>query len=396
MNRGLLFLLLPLLLLAGCWDRNEVNEMAIVIGTAIDYKDEETVELSVQLVIPKSMAMGSQSMGSDQGSPGMKSTLVESASGYTIYDAVAKIQERIPRRLFWGHNRILVISEEVAKDPFSHHVDFFLRHPQPRLRTKLFISEGQAKDMLAVMTPLENSSSKAAQELSRLGFGLRVTIMDFLQMINSDANSAAVPLLKVVPPDPEIGEELSEHLQISGAAVVKNGRMVGRIDDETVRGLMWILDQIDTAEISFEPDKAKGSMSVQIIRSKTRLVPKIENGKWRVIVSVDTYDDIVENQTNLDLDDPRVIDELEKNLEKVIADRIQRAIQQVQKEMKADCFGFANVFHRHFPEQWRQVKDRWETMFPDVEIELAISAKIKRYGLATHSQGTPKDEVEHR
>lgn len=388
--------MLPLFLLAGCWDRNEVNEMAIVVGTAIDKKDEERIELSVQLIIPQMMGMGQQGMGGEQGGQGPRNTLVESAAGHTIYDALAKIQERIPRRLFWGHNRILVIGEEVAKEPFGHHVDFFLRHPQPRLRTKLFIGKGKAKDILAVLTPLENSSAKAAQELARLHFGLQVTVMEFLRMINSEAQAAALPWLEVAPPDPEIGEEQAEHLWLNGSAIIKDGKMVGRIDDETTRGLIWLLDEIEMAEITFRPSKGKGQISAQIIRSETRLIPKIENGKWRVIVDIDTYDDILENQTDLALDDPRVIDDLEKEMENVIAQRIQQALRHVQKEMKADCLGFAILFHRRYPDQWKEVRDRWDDVFPEIEVELRVNAKIKRYGLATHSQGIPEGKVSKR
>lgn len=388
-------LLLPLCLLAGCWDRYEINEMAIIIGAALDKKDEEEIELTVQIVVPQALAMGQQGMGEPDG-PGGQSTFIVSASGTTVFDAAAKVQEHLPRRLFWGHNRILVIGEALAKEPFIHHIDIFVRHPQPRLRTKMFISKGKGKDILTVIPPLDNTSAKAAQELTRLRFGLQVTMMDFLRMVHSKSQAAVLPWLTVAAPDPEVGDAQPEHLWLNGSAIIQNGQMVGRIDDETTRGLLWILNEIEQAEVTFEPSFAEGHISVQIIRSRTRLIPEIENGTWRMLILVDTYDDIVENQSNLDLDDPRIIDDLEKDLEEKITQRIRQAVQKIQKEMKADCFGFANVFHRHFPEQWRQVKDRWETMFPDVEIELAINAKIKRYGLATHSQGTPKDEVEHR
>lgn len=69
--KRMLILLLPLCLLAGCWDRNEINEMAIVMGTALDKQDEENIELSVQIIIPQSIAMGSQEMGSQQGGQGI-------------------------------------------------------------------------------------------------------------------------------------------------------------------------------------------------------------------------------------------------------------------------------------------------------------------------------------
>ena len=54
-NRSILFLLyacMSLLCLTGCWDRVEVNDLAIVTGTAIDKKDDE-IELTIQIFRPK-------------------------------------------------------------------------------------------------------------------------------------------------------------------------------------------------------------------------------------------------------------------------------------------------------------------------------------------------------
>jgi len=171
---------------------------------------------------------------------------------------------------------------------------------------------------------------------------------------------------------------------------------VGIIDDETTRGLLWILDEIKMAEVTFEPRDAQGKLSVQIIRSRTRLIPELRNGKWRMIVQVDTHDDIVENQSNLDLEDPRTIDELEQDVERAIAQRIRQAIEQVQKNMKADCFGFANVIYQKYPKEWQQIKDRWETVFPDIDVDIRVTAKIKRYGMATHSQGISDEEMKRK
>lgn len=392
----LCLLFLPLFLLSGCWDRVEVNQMAIVVGAAIDKKDEETIELSVQLAVPQALSMGQQGMGGGQGGQGMKTTLMESASGATVYDAATKIQEKVPRRIFWGHSRILVISEETAKEKIGDHIDFFLRHPQPRLRTSLFVSKGKAKDILAVLTPLENSSAKAAQELSNLRFGLQVTIMDFLQMLHSEANATALPWLEVPPPDRESGEAAPQTLWLNGSAIIKNGRMVGRIDDQTTRGLLWVLDEIGMAEITFAPSAGKGKISVQILRSRTRLIPEIKNGKWTMTIKVDTHDDIVENQSNLVLGDPRIVDVLEKDIERQIELRIRQALEWLQKELKTDAFGFADAYHRKYPAEWQRAKDRWEAIFPEIEVNILANAKVKRYGLATDPQGTPEEEVKTR
>lgn len=37
--RAMVMLLLSSMLLSGCWDRTEINDLAIVLATGVDYKD---------------------------------------------------------------------------------------------------------------------------------------------------------------------------------------------------------------------------------------------------------------------------------------------------------------------------------------------------------------------
>ena len=57
-----IFLLIPtcgsLLLLSGCWDRVEVDKLSIVTAAAIDKTDNNQIELSIQVFIPKTFTSG--------------------------------------------------------------------------------------------------------------------------------------------------------------------------------------------------------------------------------------------------------------------------------------------------------------------------------------------------
>ena len=54
----LLSICVSILFLSGCWDRVEVNDLAIVTATAIDKSDDNQIELSIQIFIPKSLSSG--------------------------------------------------------------------------------------------------------------------------------------------------------------------------------------------------------------------------------------------------------------------------------------------------------------------------------------------------
>jgi spore germination protein KC len=374
-----------MLLLTGCWDRVEINDLALVMATGLDKTDDDKIELSVQLAIPKAMGGGQGMAGGGGGKP----TTVEKVTGETVFDAMSKLQEKVSRRIFWGHNRVIIIGEKLAEEGIQKHIDFFARHPSPRLRAYTFVTDGKAIDTLKVIPELESSSAEIARELANFKVGMSVTVKDLLQMLSGEAGATVLPWIEV-----EQEPENKGGLLINGAAVLKKDKMVGRIDNKVTRGVLWLRDEIELATVTIEPEGAEDQISFSLLRSRTELIPKIENGNWKMTVKIVTEDDAVENETKLNLMNPKIVKKLEKQLEQDIDKRIRMTLEKVQKEMGADIFGFAEAFHRQYPDQWSEVKDQWNEKFPEIEVEIKSKAYIRRPGMSTTPQGVPEKEVE--
>ena len=135
------------ILLSGCWDRVEINDLAIVTAAAIDATDDNQIELSLQVFIPKSLSSGG-GQGGGGGGGGGATTLVRSHKGINMSDAMSKLQSEIPRKIFWGQCKVFIFGEKLAKKGIQKEIDFILRHPQARERAYLFVSEGKAKSVL--------------------------------------------------------------------------------------------------------------------------------------------------------------------------------------------------------------------------------------------------------
>jgi spore germination protein KC len=81
---------------------------------------------------------------------------------------------------------------------------------------------------------------------------------------------------------------------------------------------------------------------------------------------------------------PNNITMLERELESDLKGRIKLTLKKVQKEMKADIIGFGEAFHRKYPEEWLDVKERWDEVFPTVEVTLNIKSNVRRPGMSTN------------
>lgn len=65
----ILFVLLNSFLLTSCWDRTEVNDLALVTAVGIDKKNEKTFELTVEMNIPRALSGGGGGGGAEVAVP---------------------------------------------------------------------------------------------------------------------------------------------------------------------------------------------------------------------------------------------------------------------------------------------------------------------------------------
>jgi spore germination protein KC len=374
------FFVLLVFLLSGCWDRREVNDLALVTAAGIDKKSDHVIELSVLVFIPK----GSSSQQEMSGSPGGGSaqTIMRYAEGTTIADAMSKLQEKLPRHIFWGHCEVFIFDEELAKENISDHIDFIIRHPQLRERSQLFISYQKAKEILKLMPPLERDISEVLRELGNLEIGMNITTKDFSQML-TESGEGALPWIKILPPE-EDSEKQQTIAFINGTAIFKENKMIGQIDNALTRGVLWLRNEVKLATITIKPKVEEGGyISMNLLIAKSKLIPKIENGKWKIVVKATAETDIIQNTTNLDMSSPDVVKPLEKLLNKDIKDKILATLSEVQKNYKTDIFGFSDAFNRKYPKVWAKQKYRWNDIYPEIEVSVDSNIKIHRFGMGT-------------
>ena len=374
---------------SGCWDRKEINDLAFVTAAAIDRTEEGTVELSVQVFIPRAGGRGNQ-LGQSGGSEGGDSqTVVRSAKGKSIAEAMSRLQERFPRSIFWGHAEAYIFGEETAKSGISDLVDFFLRFSQPREHAKIFVSRGKARTILELSPPIERYQAEVLREMAETRIGVHVSLKDLAEMLVGDAGNAVLPILTILPPE---GKDKKRTIAyISGTAIFRKDRMIGVLNQRLTRGLLWLRDEIQSSVVTISPRDADGYVSFYLLRSHTKLIPRIEGNNWSLTVKIKTEDDVIENTTGLDVLDPEVTDTLETELERAIVMRIEQTLKQVQQEMKTDVTGFAEAFHRRYPHEWHRVKDRWDEKFPEVEVRVEVDAKILRPGESGKIITRPED-----
>jgi spore germination protein KC len=379
-NFSLVFLIcLIILLLAGCWDRTEVNDLAIILATGVDLSKKEAIELSVQVFIPKPAEGGQQGGGASESNSSQ--TLVRSAEGVTIADAMSRLQEKLTRRIFWGQNEVLVIGDKLAKKGIRDQIDFWMRHTEPRERADVFVSMDSAKEVLESMPELERDSAKQLRKLVDSQLGVKVTVKNLSEMLSGEAGAAIIPWVAKLSPS-NLGVNKGKNIPfIQGAAVLRGDKMVGWLSDKETRGILWPRNEMESGIITIRTNGESGYVSLNLLRSNNQLIPKITNGKWSIRVKTDADLEVIQNTSNLSLLHSKSLKEVERKVVQEIEDREKLALSKAQKKLNADIFGFAEAFQRKYPRIWRRKSSEWNDIFRKVDITFETKVNIIRTGL---------------
>jgi spore germination protein KC len=384
-------LILPLtciaLLLSGCWNRREMNELAINMGLGIDKIGNE-YRITAQVVNPKEVA-------AREGGGGESSVTVYQASGATIFDAIRRITEESPRRLYMSHLRVLVLGESLARQGVGPVLDFLSRDHE--LRTDFYIvvaKDANAEDILKVQTAIEEVPANklfTSMDESQRSWAptVTVTLDRLITDLISEGKSPVLTAVKVIgkpsdkqtkttqTPDPQ------PRIRLTGLAVFKKDKLIGWLDEDQSKGYSYLIDKVENSVGKITcPDGE--NLNLEIVRTKTTMRGRVVNGKPEIRIEIRSEGNVGESHCRIDLTKPETITELESIANERLKQVIQTTVNTVQKNYKSDIFGFGDSIRRSDPKGWKQIKDDWDNLFPDTTVQIYADSQIRRLGTVSN------------
>ena len=138
-----------LLLLSGCWDYQDLESRAPILGMGFDLSGDprQPIRASAEVPVAAAVAMASGGPGASGERPPKE---VFESEGVTISEAVDMLSEMISRDLINRHVEAVVVSRDLAVQGLGPLVDYFMRNPQVNLRAQLWVTSGTAREVLSV------------------------------------------------------------------------------------------------------------------------------------------------------------------------------------------------------------------------------------------------------
>jgi spore germination protein KC len=371
----------------GCWDRTELNQIAITSATAIDWEDNHW-QISYQVVIPQSISSAGGAI--IQQAP----VMVFSTTGDSIQAAVQRASLEMPRTMFFAHNRVVVIGESAARHGISPIIDVYLRSANSRETVSLLVSRDKGRRVLEQILPLEKIPGAALRNMvlneDKTDANLKqVMLYQFAMGMSGDSGYTTMP--EVFISGQGVGSTSVENLKntnfdtkpkMGRIGIFQKDKLIGWMTGHDGYGMSWIKGKIKQSILFFRCSKDGTQLlsSMRINKASTTLTPVNIHGQWVMKAKVKANGQLLENGCNIDASKPEGIRKMEELISAEISDIMQNSLHKAQS-MKADVLGFAGLIHRKDPKAWKLMKTNWEEHFTQIKMEPSFNIEIENIGM---------------
>jgi spore germination protein KC len=416
-NKVILAVLVAAALLTsgGCGNRVEINERNLVLAAAIDkplapekknesdtqqgkmsggqggasgqgqtskgYKrippppKDQTPRYTMSIEAPVVRNLGGGTGGGGGGGGGKSNVhWILAATGNTMWDIERALSIRAGRQDFYGHMKVIVIGEEVAREDLHPVLDFFVRRREIQQRINIVIANGQGRQILNI-TPVEENFvafylDRMLGALFRTGAKINTDLLEVRRSLQESGN-AVLPRIRASSPTEVVA---------GGAAVVKDWKLAGWLSELETSGYNIVQGRLIGGSITVVDPKSKSGLMTMIVRSsKAEKSVEFVNHNPVFTVNITSDWDVVEKGSTTSLWDQNTLKMIQNRLQKEVQRRALNVVDKMQREFKADIFGFGGMLNHKYPDYWRTVKQDWdERYFPNVKVNVKASVKIRR------------------
>ena len=360
-----------LAMLTGCWSNSWMNELAFVMGIALDRGDgniSDDYMVTIQVAKPAVLI----NSGSTNGT-GELAYANFSEHGVGVQEPLNRLSRTVERTLYTGHNQVLVIGRDAAENDIAPILDFFVRSSDGRPTLVLFVAEESAKDIFEISGSMEHLSTAHLHNLMSAQRKFReigeTRILDFLTAMLSNTTAPTVPIVGVI--ENTKGER---ELKLTGMAVFKGSRMQSVLSPEQSQSMLMIQNKVDSGLIRI--DAFDGYISTDINYARSSVKPEFtDDDLEKIVVSLDIGCSIADMNIELDLVLPEVRDEVAKLIEDYLLKRLGSIVDYAQ-ENNIDIFGFGEKLFRYHPRKSKQLIENWDTAFSELKVEFDVNVEI--------------------
>ncbi|MGF7534169.1 Ger(x)C family spore germination protein [Bacillus mexicanus] len=354
------------LLLSGCWDSRNIEDLSLVIGVGLDKSDHQNLELTQQILVPKK-ASSTESSSSDP-------TQLSITKGETVHQMI-RTSALKHNPTFSQHLRLILLSKNAIADHVGMDaiINQFVRDNGTRRSSYVFVTNSRPKDVFKMNEGGEPASNVIYALTENNSVTIRmmdpVTLGEISEHLTSD-DSFLIP---------HVGEENGK-LAINGAAIIKNKFWLRDLTPGELQNINLFTGTVQGGVIDM---RHNGNLfSYEVYSSSRKIKTDYKDGKFKFTVTRHIEGRLSEDwDTKEDSFKDSYIKGIEKTIEKRLHETVTAFVGKLQEDIKADVTGLGNEVRIHYPQKWSKIARKWDDeYFSNAEIDYRIHVVVRDFG----------------
>ena len=365
MKKIIVLLLLPLLL-CGCVEMEQIEELAFVKIVGID-KAEDGLTVSVGIKLPEN----------EQGQkiPGQDFIAVECS---TLAQGLNMIESISESKIFYGQVSSILLGEGIARDGILQTLDFMMRSKDFRLDLPvLVVKNDTAKHLIAEGTGDTKYISEKIDVLLTSAYSTsvsgKVQLSKLIEMMEDPYRAPSLPYL-------DVSEDISQP-RLAGYCIFKKDKLACFLNRQDSVGLNYLNNNIE--EIVVITQVNDSDITLKLSQSKTKI--KFADEVFQIQVYF--LSEVLQAENGIEEFSAEIIDELVVKQNEIVQNLIEGCIKKLQ-ENDCDAADFGGALYRCKPQIGEEYRENWEKKFAAISCQVEITSKIDK----SKSAGKPADQ----
>ena len=313
-----IILLLIILILTGCSDYKELNELSIVNTIGID-KEDNNYKLCLEI------------LNTDEENG--KNSIIYS-SGKTINEAINKANNKSPKKIYGGHLDKVIVSKDVLNIDI---IDSFFRLTEVKDEFDIFVTkDNKSCDIVKSLSKMNNSSKLQKNSKENRSTNSYTNIDTFISNY----------LKKEMDPVITVLNKKDNNVYTDNIAITNNGKLVKYLDTKESLGYNLIRNEIDKVSIPIKYKNKYSTIKMNKSTTKNKVIKEKEHYTVEINITIDAY--LTEYNFDFDLNKDESIKKIEKITKKEIDSYLNKVIKL---DNESNFLGFKRLIYERYPNE---------------------------------------------
>lgn len=365
-------LLLIILLTSGCYNQEEINDLAIVNAIGIDYIDNE-FKVSVSIINFKDEK---------------ENTIVLSSNGKTVESALNKLNDSFDRRIYIDQLKLLLINKEALKLKPVESINYLVNYPSAGISFLVSSVEDNTESILKIITTNSLSVTTIIDILNNSelygSFHSKVTFDMFLNSVISNNTSIILPVLEIN--DKNIGTiDKEKTFIINKEIIINNNHTINYLEGNENIGYNLLKNKdVITNTLTIPCDENYFTIYLKEIKSS---INPINNNEFDIKIKAKSS--ISDYNCKTTTNENRIKNDIETEIKKIINKTILKSINT-----KTDFIGFGNILYSKNYQFYKTLNKDYEQYYLDnIKYNVNVNITLNKFGNLNNNLNNLGDDL---